>query len=412
MMITRHIAMEVLTALRDTPVVFIQGARQTGKSTLVQALADGEHPARYITLDDATVLAAAQSDPQGFIAGLERPIIIDEVQRVPDLALAIKASVDSQRRAGEFLLTGSANALLLPRLSESLVGRLEILTLWPFSQGELTGRRETFVDTVFRSRFSPSPTAPISRSDLVDRVLSGGFPEVIGRRSGQRRRSWFESYLTTLLQREVRDIANIQGLSEMPKLLAFLASRVGCLLNYTEIARNLSLPQTTVKRYMALLEATLIVNPLPAWSTNLGKRLVKSPKLTMIDTGLVCHLLGLDKRRLAGDHTLFGHIIENFVITELRKQASWSRTRPRVYHLRMHSGREVDAILEAPSGKVVGIEVKASETLRAEDFQGLRKLGEAMPNRLVRGLVLYGGKEPVSFGRNLTALPVSSLWST
>ncbi len=411
MIITRHLATEVLAALRDTPVVFIQGARQTGKSTLVQTLAEREHPARYITLDDATVLAAAESDPQGFIAGLDRPVIIDEVQRVPALALAIKAAVDAQRQAGGFLLTGSANVLLLPKLSEALVGRLETLTLWPFSQGEIAGHRETFIDKVFRTRFSPPHLPPISRSELIDRVLRGGFPEVTGRRTSERRRGWFESYITTLLRREVRYIANIHGLSEMPRLLLFIASRVGSLMNYTEVARSLSLPQTTVKRYMALLQATFLIHALPAWSANLGKRLVKSPKLTVIDTGLVSHLLGLDKRRLAGNSTLFGHVLENFVVAELRKQASWSRTHPRLYHFRTHSGQELAVILEAPSGQVVGIEVKASATVKAEDFHGLRTLAEAAPDRLVRGIVLYGGKETVNFARNLLALPVSALWS-
>jgi predicted AAA+ superfamily ATPase len=411
MEIARHQASEVLAALRDTPVVFLQGARQTGKSTLVQALTEREYPARYITLDDATVLASARGDPQGFVSGLARPVIIDEVQRVPELALAIKASVDSKRKPGSFLLTGSADVLLLPKLAEALVGRLEIQTLWPFSQGELDGHRDTFVDDVFRSRFSLPRPSRIDRADLIDRVLRGGFPEVIERRTRERRRAWYESYITTLLHREVRDMANIQGLTEIPSLLAFLASRVGSLLNYTQVSRSLSMPQTTVKRYIALLEATFLIQLLPAWSANLGKRLVKSPKLNMIDTGLVSHLLDLDQKRLVRDATLFGHLCENFVIMELRKQISWSRARPRVCHFRTHSGREVDALLESSSGQVVGVEVKASETVRAEDFRGLRTLAEATTDRFLRGVLFYGGKESVSFGKNLHALPINALWS-
>ena len=411
-MIPRNVTSAVLEALSDTPVVLLNGARQTGKSTLAQWLAEKAHPARYITLDDAAVLAAARDDPTGFLAGFDGPLVIDEVQRAPELFLAIKRTVDRNRIPGRFLLTGSANPLLLPKLSESLAGRMEILTLWPFSQGELERRTEDFVDRVFVNKLQEFPSSDLSRDELIKRVLTGGYPEVVGKVSERRRDAWFRSYVTTIVQREVRDLANIEHLAVMPRLLSLLAARVGALINYAELASSLGLPQSTLKRYMALFEVTFLSQPLPSWSANLGKRLIRSRKLVLSDTGLLAHLTGTNEERIKSDPNVFGPLLENFVIMELRKQSSWSRIQPQFFHFRTRNGQEVDIVLENLAGEIVGIEVKASSTVNSRDFKGLKYLSELLGARFLRGIVLYIGDQPVPFGSDLYALPVSALWQS
>lgn len=410
-MYNRNITDKVLTALQDTPVVFVNGARQTGKSTLVQKLITREHPARYLTFDDSNLLAAASSDPAGFITGLEGPLIIDEVQRVPDLFLAIKAEVDKNRQPGRFLLTGSANVLLLPQIAESLVGRMEILTLWPLSQGEIESRKETFIDRLFSGRSVSGGSSSITTINVVKKILSGGFPEVLSRTDVNRQKAWFSSYITTILQRDVRDISNIEGLTSIPRLLSLVAARTGGLLNYAELSRSFSIPQTTLKRYLSLLETTFLVKLLPAWSANLGKRLVKSPKILMTDTGLLSHLMGIDDKRLKNEPQLFGALLENFAAMELAKQAGWSDSQPQLFHFRTQAGQEVDIVLEDAAGKIVGIEVKAGSTVKTDDLKGLRMLADSVGSKFIRGVVLYCGSEHVPFGPKLTAVPMSELWN-
>ena len=410
-MLGRHATHTFLDGLHDTPVVYLQGARQTGKTTLVRTIAGEQHPARYLTLDTAAVLAAAQGDPEGFIAGLERPVVIDEVQRAPALALAIKLAVDADRRPGQFLLTGSSSVMSLPRLAESLAGRMELHTLWPFSQGELAGVRETFIDRVFDPKLPTPETAPESEAALVDRICKGGYPEAHARRNAGRRRAWFDSYVDSVLQRDLRDLANIERLSEMPRLLALLASRVGQLVNFSDLARSLAVPQTTLKRYMSLMETTFLVRLLPAWSSNIGKRLTKAPKLLLVDTGLLTHLLDTDAGRLRRDRALLGHVLENFAAMELIKQLGWSERRCRLFHFRTESGAEVDLVLEDRGGRLVGIEVKSAASLQKRDFRGLQSLAEASGRQFVGGVVLYTGATVVPFGRNLRALPISQLWA-
>lgn len=409
-MYRRNIATLLNEALGDTPVVLLNGARQTGKSTLVRSGMIDDRGARYLTLDDAGVLAAAEADPGGFLSGLEGPVILDEVQRSPGLFPAIKAEVDRERRPGRFLMTGSANVLLLPKLSESLAGRMEVLTLWPLSQGEIEGVEERFIDTVFSEDPDLLQEEPEGTPELIERLLRGGYPEVLGRRSDARRRAWFGSYVTTILQRDVRDISNIEGLTALPRLLSLLAARAASLVNYAELSRSASMPQSTLKRYISLLQATFLVQTLPAWSSNLGKRLVRSPKLLVCDTGLISSLQGLSAERLAADPVLAGPLLENFVAMELMKQSAWSRTQPRLFHFRTQTGQEVDIVLEDAAGLVVGVEVKAAATVGARDFRGLRALAEATGERFRRGIVLYTGKVNIPFDNNLHALPVSSLW--
>ena len=395
-MYPRYLTQSILDALSDSPVVFLHGARQTGKSTLAQQLAAGPHPARYITLDDIGVLSAAKSDPQGFLAGLSGPVILDEVQRVPELFLPLKAEVDRDRRPGRFLLTGSAGAWVLPQLSQSLAGRMEILTLWPLSQGEVEGVREGFIDALYGPDASIPSFKPLAREVLWERVAQGGYPEPLSRPRPERRRAWVNSYLTTLMERDVRDLANIEGLAQLPRLLNLLAARTACLMNYAELSRSMGIPQTTLKRYLALLEATFLAHRLPPWSGNLSKRLVKAPKLFLNDTGLAAGLLGIDAARLGTDGTLSGPLLETFVVAELAKQSGWSKTKPRMHHFRMQTGHEVDVVLEDAGGRCVGIEVKAG-SVGTGDFKGLKALEGALGKRFLRGVVLYTGRETVPF---------------
>ncbi len=410
-MIQRAITQEVLASLADSPAVLLHGPRQSGKTTLAKTMPAHHVRARYLTLDDAAVMAAARQDPQGFIEGLAGSVIIDEFQRVPDLAMAIKGSIDGNRVPGRFLLTGSSNVLMLPKIADYLVGRAEIHTLWPLSQGELAGTPERFVQELFAPEFTAHHrNQSISREDLVERLLVGGFPVPVQRGSHRRRQAWFGSYITTILQREVRDMARIEGLNEMPRLLALLATRVGALINFADIARGLSIPQSTLKRYMALLEAAFLVRPLPAWSTNLGQRLVKSPKLMLVDSGLLVYLLGADRDRLLADPTLMGHLAENFVAMELRKQLGWLDPHADLFHFRTMSGREVDVLIERPDGRIVGIEVKAASSVVPQDFRNLRYLRDAVGQRFCRGVLLYLGSEGLAFDAQMFALPISALW--
>ena len=410
-MISRNITNSIIEALADTPVVMLNGARQTGKSTLAKSLISGRHVERYVTLDDATSLAAARHDPTGFISGLGESTVIDEIQRAPELFLAIKADVDQNRKPGRYLLTGSANVFLLPRLSESLAGRMEIFTLWPLSQGEFAGIKEKFVDTVFSDSPLSIESIPVdSGITTIERAIRGGYPEAAARASESRRRAWFGSYINTIMQRDVRDIANIDGLTAMPRLLSMLATRASSLLNYSELSRTTALPQTTLKRYMALFEMIFLIDHLPAWQPNLGKRVVKTSKLILNDTGILSTLLAVNAARLE-NNPLCGALIENFVIMELKKQISWSDTKPSILHYRTQTGQEVDAVLEDTAGRIVGIEIKSAKSVGGQDFRGLQSLAEAAGDNFHRGIVIYGGSEIVSFGSNLFALPIDSLWN-
>ncbi len=404
-------------------MVLINGARQVGKSTLAKALFSDKYgaawddaewdktewaSAQYLTLDDATTLAAAASSPLSFLEGLPPHVVIDEIQRAPELFLAIKKLVDQDRKPGRFLLTGSANAMTLPKVADSLAGRMEVHTLWPLSQGEIEGRKETFIDYCFGTEKLPK-VPPISWKELSARLHLGGYPESLKRSEPRRRNAWYRSYLTSIIERDIRELANIEGYRELPNLLQLLASRVGGLLNFSDISRDTKMSNTTLKRYVALLEAVFIFVPLPAWYRNEEKRLVKSPKIYLNDTGLAMHLRGMDQARLL-DHNKAGFLMENFIVMELKKQQAWSETLPSLYHFRTTTEKEVDAVLEAPDGRVVGIESKSSSEVSMSDFTGMKELAALARDDFHRGIVLYTGQETVSFGEKFTAMPVSALW--
>ncbi|MGH3914966.1 MAG: ATP-binding protein [Pseudonocardiaceae bacterium] len=405
-MYARWIRPRIERALLDTPAVFVAGPRQAGKSTLVRLIRqDG-----YVTLDRATVRAGAGADPDGFVAGLPVPVALDEVQRVPDLLLAMKAEIDEHRQPGRFLLTGSANVLLLPTVADALPGRMEIIELWPLSQGEIENRPESFVDAVFETGMPAAVATRIDRDELFDRILRGGFPELL-ERPVDRRSDWFESYLTAVVEREVRNLSNVGNVTDLTVMIQLLAARVGSLFNLADVARSVGLAHSTARNYLGLLRAVFLVVDVPAWTTSLTTRIVRAPKLLLADSGLTAHLLGIERKRLATDPHLVGGLLEAFVAMELRKQISWSRIRPSLAHFRTRGGDEVDLVLEARDGALVGVEVKSSATVRSGDFAGLRALEEIAGNRFRLGIVLYTGADVVSFGPRLIAAPVSMLWS-
>jgi hypothetical protein len=412
-MIRRHLVGPLQEALSDTPAVLINGARQTGKSTLVQSAELGQTNRRYLTFDDAGVLAAAKRDPNGFIAGLNLPVTLDEIQHVPELFPVIKATIDRKRRPGQFLLTGSANAMLLPKLSESLAGRMEVLTLWPFSQGEMRGVQENFVDALYAKNpgEETGKLPAIEWEKLLESIVAGGYPPAVARQNAARRDAWFNSYIMTMLQRDIRDLSNIADTTAVPRLLSVVAARAGGLLNFADLSRTMALPQTTLKRYFALLEGTFLVQLLRPWSRNLGKRVIQTPKVYLNDSGLLAYTLGMTVDRLKAEGNLAGAILENFVLMELRKQCSWSKTHPELYFWRTTSGQEVDIVFEDRSGRVAGIEVKAAATLSSSDTRGLQALADAVGKNWVRGIVLYTGAEVIPFSANLHGIPLSRLWS-
>lgn len=412
-MFRRNLTGQLTEALADTPAVLVNGARQTGKSTLVQSKEVAEDGRHYITFDNPGLLAAARSDPNGFVAGLPLPVTLDEVQHVPELFPVIKAAIDRRRQPGQFLLTGSANVMLLPKISESPAGRMEVLTLWPFSQGEMKNRQESFIDALFSLKTVnwSGKFQKLEWGTLLELIVAGGYPPAVTRHNPSRRDAWFQSYIMTMLQRDIRDLANIADSTAIPRLLSVVATRAGGLLNFADLSRTMALPQTTLKRYFALLEGAFLVQLLRPWARNLGKRMIQTPKVYLNDSGLLTYSLGATVNRLKAEGTLAGAVLENFIMMELRKQCAWSTARPEMFFWRTTSGVEVDFVLEDRAGKVVGVEVKASATLGSQDTRGLRELADAVGKNWLRGIVLYAGKEVVPFASNLHGIPMTSLWA-
>jgi predicted AAA+ superfamily ATPase len=410
-MFKRNISDNFLSAIQDTPVVLVNGSRQVGKSTFVKSLLQDTH--QYITLDDPTTLMSIKKDPMMFVAGLNNPVIIDEIQRAPELLLPIKKNVDDFRRSGYFVLTGSANVLSLPRVGDSLAGRMEIHTLWPLSRGEIIGVKEDFVQALFSDKFISQQKKHVqnklSLDELIHWLCQGGYPESISRDVHQRRQKWFAYYMTSILDKDVRELSNIEGLLELPNLMQLIASRCGSLLNVSEVSRTLGIPHTTLKRYLSLLENLYLLVPLPAWSKNITKRLAKAQKIYLNDTGLLLHLMGYDHTQLLNNKGFLGHVLENFIVMELKKQMTWSQQVCRMYYYRTHGGKEVDIVLEAPDARVIAIEVKLANSISPKDFAGVVDLEQELGNNFYRGIVLYFGDTIVPFGSNKHAIPLSYL---
>ncbi len=405
-LIPRHAAKQVATALADTPVVMVNGPRQCGKTTLVRGFAVGGR--RYISLDDETALTAARDDPAGFLRPLSRAIL-DEVQRAPELLRAIKLSVDQDRRPGRFLLTGSADLLTLPTVSESLAGRMEVVTLLPLSQAELQRTASRFVDQAFAAKPPESPEA-VSGGKLVQRVLRGGYPEMLRRADPARRRNWARDYIAAIVQRDVRDISSIERLDLLPRLLRILAQHSGQLTNFTQLGGQIGLDEKTARKYLGVLEQLFLVRRLEPWHSNRLSRLVKTPKLHFLDSGLLAALMGITPERAVGDRTVLGVLLETFVFTEVLKMATVSERQISLYHYRDKDQNEVDIVIEDESGGVVGLEIKSSATVRPADFAGMRKLAGAAGKNFRLGVVLHDGDAVIGFGDRLFAAPLACLW--
>lgn len=400
----------VAEALSDTRVVTINGARQAGKSTLARLAADGATSPLFRLLDDPSTLRAAREDPVSFVEhdGL---LVVDEVQLAPELFRAIKLVVDADPRPGRFLLTGSARILALRDLPDALPGRMETVEMWPFSQGEIDREPDRFVDAAFARGPALSLSSTLRRRDYLERVVRGGFPEAV-RRSPRRRTAFFEAYLSTLIERDVTELAAIERRGDLRRLLALLAGRSGGLLVPAALSNESGVPRTTLARYLELLSAVFLIKQVPAWSAGPTGRAVGTQKLTYVDSGLACHLLGQDVSRLGEPGGAGGPMVENFVLSELARQLSWNEERASLYHYRTRDGVEVDAVLETADGRVVGIEVKAGATVRTEDLAGLRHLGQRLGDRFIAGYVLYTGQQTLPFGDRLRAVPIDALWRT
>lgn len=396
-------------SLLDTRVVAINGARQAGKSTLARGIAAQLPGSAVRLLDDPMTMRSARDDPVGFVEH-EGLMVIDEAQLAPELFQAIKIAVDLDPRPGQYLLTGSSQILALRHLPDALPGRMEIVELWPLSQGEIDRGPDRFVDSAFGRGPSLTHASTLRRRDYLDRIVRGGYPEVL-QRTPRRRAAFFESYLTTLIERDVTALSLIERRGELRRMLALLAGRSGSLLVPNAVATQLGMSRSTVTRYLELLSAVFLTKSIPAWSTGQTRRAIGSPKLTFVDSGLACHLLGQDPVRLAEPGGAAGPMLETFVLMELARQLTWNEERARLYHFRTKDGVEVDAVLETADGRVIAVEVKASATIRSEDLAGLRHLAERVGPRFVAGYVLYTGQQTLPFGDRLRALPVDALWN-
>lgn len=403
----RYARKQVFSALSDTPVVLLSGPRQSGKTTLTRSLMGGDRIFR--TLDDDTTLAAATADPNGFIRGAEY-LTIDEVQRAPALLRAIKKSVDENRRPGRFLLTGSSDVLSLPQAADSLAGRMAVIDLLPLAQSEIDRTQPTFLHNTFASQ-PPDSGHPIIGKGLEHIILTGGYPEMVRRKDPARRSEWARNYLRAIVQRDVRDIASIEKIGQLPRLLRVLAQHAGQLVNYAQIGGQLQMDAKTARKYMDIFQQLYLVRILEPWSTNQLSRLIKTPKLHFLDSGLLASLRGITGANVADQRKAFGAILESFVFAEISKLAGWDGDEYRFSHYRDKSQNEVDLVIENAVGDIVGIEVKAAASAGSKDFNGLRKLAAACGNQFRCGMVLYDSDTTIPFGDRLFAVPLSSLWA-
>lgn len=407
----RFLTKAIEEAIADTSVNLIVGPRQVGKSTLCEQLIEnGLFKAQMVTMDDPVILAGAQNDPLGFLKNLDKHVIIDEVQRVPELLLSIKKLVDEDRKGMRFLLTGSANVMLLPKVADSLAGRIEIHQLWPMAQPELNEKPSGFLSALLNENLQFNPEK-INWEGLIQTIVAGGFPEAVARPVESRRKKWFASYIKSILQKDVKELANIEGLADLPKVLHLIATRTGSRINFSEIGRLADIKTPTLHRYLALLENIFLIVKVPAWTPNEEGQYVKSPKVYINDTGLLTYLRGETAETLLSNRTILGSFLENFVVMEILKQITWHETEIKPYHFSIHKGAEVDLVLEDEKKQLYGIEIKSKASIDLNDFKGLKKLADTAGKKFKRGIVLYSGDHVVGgFGENLQAVPITALW--
>ena len=411
--ISRKIEKSLLYSLKKAPVVFLNGARQAGKSTLVQKLSEKKFPAHYISLDNLTQLSSAQKAPYEFLNS-KQALIIDEVQMAPELFRPLKEKVDQLRlknkkkSLGRFLLTGSANIMALPKLSDALVGRMSVKSLYPFSVSEVLNTKEDFLKRLFHKDFQSIKNSKLKLEECISLAT---FPD-ISNTNIKEYSEWFNSYLMTILQRDVKMLSQLKKINLLPHLLQVLATRAGSLVNEADISREVGLNAVSGKEYRNILQAMFLTFTIPPWHKNKKKRLVKSSKIYLTDTLLLCYLQGWNLGSLRKKQAHFyGHAIENFVATELIKLISFSELPVKLMHFRTSDNKEVDFILELSNGKLAAIEVKAGDSLTEKSFKALLSFKELNLKNFVCGIVLYNGRQLVPFGKDLFAVPFSALWS-
>jgi len=404
----RWIEPRIDEALQDTPVVLLAGPRQAGKTTLVRKFA--ERGLHYLTLDDELTLLSAREDPVGMIRNLDRAVI-DEIQRAPQLLLAIKKSVDEDRRPGRFLLTGSANLMALPTVADSLAGRMETLMLLPLSQSEIENRPANWIDRIFAGDILTTDHPELGNK-LIERVLRGGYPEAVARPTEKRRTAWARQYIDAIIQRDVRDVAEIDKLDRLPRFLRALAQTAGQMCNYSEIGGQVGLDGKTVSRYISVFEQMYLLKRVDVWARNRLKRVVKTPKLQFIDSGLLAMLMDVSSKDVHADKGRYGHVLESFVFGELLKHITTADSDYRPLYYRDADKFEVDVVIENSAGQLVGVEVKASATVKERDLRGLKKLANLAGDQFTAGVLLYDGDETMPLGNNLWAAPLSTLWGS
>jgi predicted AAA+ superfamily ATPase len=404
----RWIEPRITEALQDTPVVLLAGPRQAGKTTLVRQIAERQG-FEYLTLDDDLTLLSAREDPVGMIRSLDKAVI-DEIQRAPELLLSIKKSVDEDRRPGRFLLTGSANLMTIPTVADSLAGRMETLSLLPLAQGEINSlHAENWIENAFAGRIL-EPTEPAVGADLIQRVLRGGYPEAVARSSSRRRIAWARQYIDALIQRDVQDVASVDKLDQLPRFLRALAQMAGQMCNYTQLGGQVGLDAKTASKYMGVFEQMYLLKRVDVWSSNHLKRVVKTPKLHFIDSGLLAALLELSEDEIQQDRTRFGNLLEAFIYAELLKHRNTADKDYRLMYYRDADKFEVDIVIENAAGNLVCVEVKAAATVKEKDLRGLKKLAGIAGNKFKMGILFYDGADIVPLGDKIWAAPISSLW--
>lgn len=405
MLYPRLVEQRVADAMLDTRVIMIVGPRQSGKTTLAKKIA--KEAMEYYTLDNATTLDAARQDPVGFVRRIDRAVI-DEIQRAPELLLAIKESVDIDQRPGRFLLTGSANIMTLPRVADSLAGRMEVVRLLPLAQSEIRTAGSSFLSDAFQNE--PKVGEPVIGDDLMAAVLAGGYPEALSRKTLSRKHDWYADYIQAIVQRDVRDVAQIEQIAQMPRLLRILAEHSGQLVNYSGIGAPIGMNHVTTQKYVGIFESLFLARTVQPWFSNKLKRLTKTPKIHFLDSGLLASLRDLSLERMRDDRGQFGALLETFVFGEILKLASAAHTRFEFSHFRDKQQNEVDIVVEDRRGRIVGIEIKAAASVTYSDFSGLRILAEECGERFVSGMVLYDHHKVIAFGERLSAVPISALW--
>lgn len=392
-------------------VTIVTGPRQSGKTTLVRGQLSGTATMR--SLDEQGVLDAALEDPTGFVALGGRPLIIDEVHRGGEpLVRAIKARVDRDRSPGQFVLTGSSNFLTVPTLSESLAGRAGFLDVWPFTQGELAGISDRFVDALFGGAAGLAGYRPsgIDRRELLERACAGGYPEV-HELPPRQRAGWFRDYVRTTIERDVVELSGIRKVAEMGQLLRLLAARSSCELVMASLIDDSALERQAVYDHRGWLETIHLVTTLPAWSRNLTRRVKKRPKVFLTDPGLAAWLMGKTPAALESPtDPATGRLFETFVFAELRRQLTWAATDANLFHWQDREGGEIDFVLESSDGRVVALEVKAGQTPKREWFRWLEHMRDTLGDSFIAGVVLYGGQHVLPFGERLMAVPIPALW--